>query len=207
MVSSNIPSLIVTSQFCSIPPGGTATGSASGSAKTPGPAGKSQTLYLVRPPSRAAARRKRKLIRRQTKVQTVGPLARNQGFESISLQRRVKRTLELRAGCAPRRGGLRFADPAINCSEVSGGMKSSAACTNTRSASPRRAVSSAWPCPARRREPRSRWPSVLLALFPACSAPRCSPGMRHAAPAIALASTTLVEASGRAIPRSLSSRR
>jgi hypothetical protein len=43
----------------------------------------------ARPPSRAAARRKRKLIRRQTKVQTVGPLARNRGFESISLQRRV----------------------------------------------------------------------------------------------------------------------
>ena len=36
VVSSNIPSLIVTSQFCSILPGGTATGSASDSARTRG---------------------------------------------------------------------------------------------------------------------------------------------------------------------------
>src|SRR5271169_2842692 len=36
VVSSNIPSLIVTSQFCSILPGGTATGSASDSARTQG---------------------------------------------------------------------------------------------------------------------------------------------------------------------------
>ena len=43
----------------------------------------------ARPPSRAAARRKTKPIRRQTKVQTVGPLARNRGFESISLHQRV----------------------------------------------------------------------------------------------------------------------
>jgi hypothetical protein len=40
--------------------------------------------------SRAAAHRKRKLIRRQTKVQTVGPLARNRCFESISLQQGVQ---------------------------------------------------------------------------------------------------------------------
>jgi hypothetical protein len=83
---SNIPSLIVTSQFCSILPGGTATGSASDSART---RSEPATSSGARPPSRAAARRKRKLIRRQTKVQTVGPLARNRGFESISLRQRV----------------------------------------------------------------------------------------------------------------------
>jgi len=48
-------------------------------------------------PSRAAARRKRKLLRN---VQTVGPLARNRGFESISLHQRVGRTPNFpRASC------------------------------------------------------------------------------------------------------------
>ena len=83
------PSLIVNSQFCSILPGGTATGP---HPIRPGPGAARQepaTSSGARPPGRAAARRKRKLIRRQTKVQTVGPLARNRWFESISLQRGV----------------------------------------------------------------------------------------------------------------------
>jgi hypothetical protein len=81
----------VGSQFGSILPGGTATGSASDFGQDPGQPGKSQPLHLMRA-LQAKQRRaeKRKLIRRQTKVQTVGPLARNRGFESTSLQRRVR---------------------------------------------------------------------------------------------------------------------
>jgi hypothetical protein len=73
VVSSNIPSLIVNSQFCSILPGGTATGSASDSTRTRGSPARASHSSGARPPSRAAARRKRKLIRRQTKASNRRP--------------------------------------------------------------------------------------------------------------------------------------
>src|SRR6202030_1187512 len=46
-------------------------------------------LRILSETSRAAARQKGRLMRRQPKAQTLAPLAGNRGFESTSLRRRV----------------------------------------------------------------------------------------------------------------------
>ena len=51
---SNIPSLVVNSQFCSIPPGGTATGSASDSTRTRGSPARANHSSGARPPKKEA---------------------------------------------------------------------------------------------------------------------------------------------------------
>ena len=79
----------------------------------------------ARPASRAAPRRKRRVMTRQTKAQTLGSLARNRGFESTSLQRGVSNEPCGCGGVARRVGPrvrIRFA-PAASLLRTSGGCR------------------------------------------------------------------------------------
>src|SRR4051794_6476915 len=57
---------------------------------------KTRASTILSETSRAAARQKGRLMRRQPKAQTLAPLAGNRGFESTSLHRRVSCEPEFR---------------------------------------------------------------------------------------------------------------